>query len=95
MCIMWLLWSPCSELSVIPNTTPREERSLENQNGKEGEISGSSVAKLVEESRESVQSLEGPKNVEYDLHGDWMIVSRKKCNPILGKDKFQKGACQH
>lgn len=41
---------------------------------------------------ESVQKKEGPKTVDNDLHGEWMIVARKKGNPIISKDHSRKGS---
>lgn len=38
-----------------------------------------------------VLNKEGQKNVETDMHGDWMIVTRKKRNHITGKDISKKG----
>lgn len=74
----------------IPTATPGGEHLPEKQNGEEGESSASSIAKLVEKTMESVQSMEGPKNVENDLYGEWTIVTRKKCNPIIGKESSKK-----
>lgn len=69
-----------------PVAAPGGECAQEARTGEERNTSEISATKLGEENVGSSPHKEGPKNMETDLHGGWMIMARKKKGiPSLAK----------